>query len=53
MTDAHEEAQELMKDSSEYVARQNFSAREIENLRNGKPEYREVNTEEQNAPVRI
>lgn len=31
---------------SDYLARQNFSEREIENLHQGKPEYKEPDTEE-------
>ena len=36
---------------NDYIVKQDFSEQEIDNLHQGKQEYKEV--EEQNAPVRI
>ena len=33
---------------SDYLSRQNFSEKEIENLHKGKPEYKEPDTKEEN-----
>ena len=42
MVNAHEEAKELRKETSEYINKYPFSEKEIDNLHRGKRLFREV-----------
>ena len=46
MVNAHEEAKELRKETSEYIDKHPLSEKELDNLHKGKLAFREVDSED-------